>query len=1039
MNEQERAALASVRINAVVRPDHVWEPAPLHVAGLHPQAERMLLAGLEESGDSSTAGPLGVVIQGQNGAGKTHLLGWVRRQIQQRQGYFALVELKQGMDFWECVAPAVLDSLLRPGPDGEPQLTRFVRTLSVEAGLPPWRTNALTGGAGLARDDLAALVEAVSAMDPQVGRKCRDVLCALVLYGSPDLKLSELGGDYLNGYPDYDRAARREWGLRAETKSGQEVVEQVTWLLALTGPVVVAVDQIDAIVSRSKRTAKDGELAESDDLLAQTGNGLMELCEGTRRTLTIVSALPTSWAALTRVAVDTVPDRFNTVHTLNRVTDPVLAAEMVRKLLGAAYSAVDFVPPYPTWPIKEPAFALSQDRTPRELAQRVGAHIATCLARGEVTELESLDTPSAEAPEEEPAARNGFGELDARFDLLKKQAEVAGVFDDESEDRLVPPLLGAGLAAWIIERGAGTEWEYGGSPSSKPRIHARLVRILDESTNERAYWSFRALSATNARRAQNRLKQAREEADHVPGVPDRHLILLRNTAWPSGEVTSRKVREFRDAGGKDMPLTSEDVRVFAALRELLDEEPPGLRDWLVSRQPATNSELFRAVLPADVHAWPEVDADTAATVSGNSTPSVPKAAVEDDPDFVTLGRVASDDSPVTVSLADLRRHMAVFAASGSGKTVLLRRLVEECARRGVSSIVLDFNNDLAQLGDHWAEPPEGWRPGDSERAADYHAAVEVVVWTPKREGGRPLAFQPLPNFAEVRGDPDDLNSAVDVAVSTVMSKVSAPRAKRVRVEAVVKQAVERYASHDDRSLAGLIALLSDLPDGVGGIRDAPKLAAEVSDALSAASIISDPLFTDKGSPIDPADLLVPSEGKRARVSVINFAGLDDLAQQQEFISQLQLELFAWMKRHPADGLGALLVMDEAHKVAPGRPATASTSSSIALATQARKFGLGLVFATQAPRDVHHRVTGNANTVVIGKLGVSAQINTAREMAQQRGSDFKDLAGLRTGEFYLAADGAGFHKINSYWCLSRHRPSALTIDEVMARARGERPG
>ena len=59
---------------------------------------------------------------------------------------------------------------------------------------------------------------------------------------------------------------------------------------------------------------------------------------------------------------------------------------------------------------------------------------------------------------------------------------------------------------------------------------------------------------------------------------------------------------------------------------------------------------------------------------------------------------------------------AIFAGSGSGKTVLIRRLVEECALQGVSAIVLDPNNDLARLGDPWPEPPAGWGRGDAERA-----------------------------------------------------------------------------------------------------------------------------------------------------------------------------------------------------------------------------------------------------------------------------------------------------------------------------------
>ena len=105
---------------------------------------------------------------------------------------------------------------------------------------------------------------------------------------------------------------------------------------------------------------------------------------------------------------------------------------------------------------------------------------------------------------------------------------------------------------------------------------------------------------------------------------------------------------------------------------------------------------------------------------------------------------------MSLDLAVLRRHAVLFAGSGSGKTVLLRRIIEECALQGVSAIVLDPNNDLARLGDGWPEPPPSWSAEDADRARDYLDNTDVVIWTPRRQSGRPLTFRPLPEFA--RGD-----------------------------------------------------------------------------------------------------------------------------------------------------------------------------------------------------------------------------------------------------------------------------------------------
>ena len=65
----------------------------------------------------------------------------------------------------------------------------------------------------------------------------------------------------------------------------------------------------------------------------------------------------------------------------------------------------------------------------------------------------------------------------------------------------------------------------------------------------------------------------------------------------------------------------------------------------------------------------------------------------------------------------LMRHVAIIAGSGSGKTVLLRRIVEEAALRRMPAIVLDINNDLARVGDKWPSRPETWTEDDADKAA----------------------------------------------------------------------------------------------------------------------------------------------------------------------------------------------------------------------------------------------------------------------------------------------------------------------------------
>jgi len=133
-------------------------------------------------------------------------------------------------------------------------------------------------------------------------------------------------------------------------------------------------------------------------------------------------------------------------------------------------------------------------------------------------------------------------------------------------------------------------------------------------------------------------------------------------------------------------------------------------------------------------------------------------------------------------------------------------------------------------------------------------------------------------------------------------------------------------------------------------------------------------------------LLTPSEGYRARVSVISMIGLSSDEQRQSFVNQLQMALFAWIKRNPpgARPLRGLLMMDEAQTIAPAKGFTACTRSTLALSSQARKYGLGLVFATQAQKGLHNQIPGNAITQFYGLLSAPAQISSAQETARAKG-------------------------------------------------------
>ncbi|GAA0383157.1 ATPase [Acrocarpospora corrugata] len=1035
-------ALESLKTFSTVNAsEDVWQPVPFHVPGIHPAASYALRSGLDAATDSPVTSPIGVVLEGGAGSGKTHLMSWVREQAIQRDGYFFLMGILDARNFWESAVVSIQDGLARVGTDEENQLKRFLRNLTGRMQLPRKSQQAIIGNQLVTREDLDLFIEALYRIDRRVGRDAQDVARALVLLGASHDALVDLGESYICSIEDGERD-RLSWGFRKVHKSPQEIVRDISRLLALTGPSVMAFDQLDAFITQSSLYVEGRPNSSATSAVLQFAHGLTNLREVTSRTLTILSCLPETWTLIQELAVKSFRDRFQKATYLRRIPTPEVGAELVTMRLAEHFKNIGFDRPYPTWPIKPEAFARAPFYTPREVLGCLSRHIQKCLLAGKITELDSLDASSSvidivmkpDAREEELQA------IDTKFAILADSADVSGALDAVLEDAVLPGLISAGLRAWIVEQ-SGTSARYRVDPpmGQKTSLHAGLKQILNEATEDEIHWAFRGIAATHHLAALTRLRKAVLKAGLAEESPKRRLIIVRNIPWNSGPVTQEAVAGFHARGGRVIAADEENLKVLCALRDLFAENLPHLDQWIASRKPTANLQFLKDAFsdrqdpttPQEPQA-PEKPLPTLAAGPSVRSPESRPVGIPS----LTVGRSYDRGLPVSVELEALRKHIAIFAGSGSGKTVLIRRIIEECALQCVSSIVLDPNNDLARLGDAWPEEPSAWGPGDGGRAARYIADTDVVVWTPRREKGRPLAFQPLPDFSSVRDDVDEFHEAVHAAMAALAprAKVEGGTSKAQVARAVLTEAVVHFGKYKSGGLDGLINLLADFPEDISQISGAAKIADGLAQVLRAATV-TDPLFGGEGEPVDPGQLLTPAAGKRARVSVISFVGLPSDSDRQSFVNQLQMALFAWIKKNPAGDrpLGGLFVMDEAQTFAPSGAMTACTQSTLALASQARKYGLGLVFATQAPKGLHNRIPGNAATQFYGLLNADVQIEAAKAMARVKGGSADDIGSLRSGQFYVAPEGAGFAKVRTPLCLTHHPRSPLTTEEVIARA------
>src|SRR3954454_5843840 len=179
MDDAQREALAALRLSWAPTPDDVWRRPPFHVDGLHQNALDMVLEGVEDAA-RQVESPMGIALQGQRGTGKTHLLGTVRERVQAEGGYFFLVEVFEAKQFWRSTSIAMIDGFARLRPDGDSQLSFFLKQLAFLIEAPRPVKLAVTGKHELTRPALDAFVDLLRKHHRQVGMECQDTARALV-------------------------------------------------------------------------------------------------------------------------------------------------------------------------------------------------------------------------------------------------------------------------------------------------------------------------------------------------------------------------------------------------------------------------------------------------------------------------------------------------------------------------------------------------------------------------------------------------------------------------------------------------------------------------------------------------------------------------------------------------------------------------------------------------------------------------------------------------------------------------------------------
>ncbi|MCA9320812.1 MAG: DUF87 domain-containing protein [Planctomycetes bacterium] len=358
---------------------------------------------------------------------------------------------------------------------------------------------------------------------------------------------------------------------------------------------------------------------------------------------------------------------------------------------------------------------------------------------------------------------------------------------------------------------------------------------------------------------------------------------------------------------------------------------------------------------------------------------------------------------------DLTTHAVCVGMTGSGKTGLCVTLLEEAALDGIPSIVIDPKGDIGNLlltfpdlkpesFRPWIDESEAARKGmtpdeyavnraelwtkgladwgqTGERIQRFRDAVDLAIYTPGSDAGRPLAIlrSLTAPSRELIDDADLFRDRVQASVSGLLGLLGiAADPLRSREHILVSNILDHaWRAGRDVSLADLINQIQAPPFERLGVFDLESFfpASDRMDlALRLNGLLASPGFASwsQGEPLDAASLLYTKQGK-PRVSVISIAHLSD-AERMFFVTLLLNEVVSWMRKQPGtNSLRAILYMDEVFGYLPPTANPPSKLPMLLLLKQARAFGLGCVLATQNPVDVDYKALSNCGTWFLGRL------------------------------------------------------------------------
>ncbi len=297
-----------------------------------------------------------------------------------------------------------------------------------------------------------------------------------------------------------------------------------------------------------------------------------------------------------------------------------------------------------------------------------------------------------------------------------------------------------------------------------------------------------------------------------------------------------------------------------------------------------------------------------------------------------IGLLKGHELAVYLNIDQLvQKHIAILAKTGGGKSYACGVLVEEMLKKKVPLVVIDTHGEYRSLT-------------EQNKSKKDKKNMERFNVKPSDYKKQITEYSPI----GARGNFEHLTlSGVNLTASEILdvlpAKLSGPQ-KGVLYQAIKE--IKEYKTY---------YTLRDIIETVGR----SKSNARWNVIASLESLDSIGVFSENGT--EPTELV-----KNGGCSIVNMKGVPPDV-QTVVVARLTQQLFEYRKAGKIPGF--LLIVEEAHNYCPERGFGNAVSSSIlrTIASEGRKFGMGLAIVSQRPAKVDKNIISQCNTNIILKV------------------------------------------------------------------------